>query len=213
MTPITPQQDLIVLTADKNTEWAIRGVLCRTASLSIRAVSADYYVHPEHDPGCLRKAGEFLASFVSMYEHALVVLDREGCGHELAGRTELEASIEAQLRSKGWGDRAAAIVIDPELEVWVWSTSRHVPTELGWEGTETSFWAWIKDQGYLKEDGTKPSSPKEALEKCLWKARQPRSSTLYKSLADKVSLAHCEDQSFAKLRDTLRSWFPSAASH
>lgn len=207
MTLITSAKDLVVLTADKNAEWAMRGILSRYRSLGIRPVSADYYVHPERDPGCVRKAQDFLAPFAGSYDHALVVLDSEGCGQESVSRMELEADIEDKLGAKGWGDRAAAIVVVPELEVWVWSTSPHVPTELGWEGTADSLREWLNEKGYLQQNDTKPSDPKGAVEACLRRARKPRSSTLYKTLAEKVSLSECNDQAFVKLKEVLRTWF------
>jgi hypothetical protein len=52
--------------------------------------------------------------------------------------------------------------------------------------------------------------PKEALEKALYAARKPRSSAIYQSLAEMVSLARCSDRAFIKLKETLRKWFQDA---
>jgi hypothetical protein len=44
----------------------------------------------------------------------------------------MENDLEARLSQSGWPSGCcAAIVIDPELELWVWSRSPHVPAVLG----------------------------------------------------------------------------------
>ena len=50
MSPV-PQKDLIILVADKNMEFAVRGILTRLEALGIRDITYDLYVHPERDPG------------------------------------------------------------------------------------------------------------------------------------------------------------------
>ncbi len=132
MTP-AGSRDLIVLVADKNTEFSIRGLLSkRSSALRIRPLVFDIFVHPQRDPGCLRLAHDFLRPHSSRYGHALVVLDRDGCGQEhRKKRTELEQQIEERLAQSGWSTgRAAAVVIEPELEAWVWSQSPHVEAGL-----------------------------------------------------------------------------------
>jgi hypothetical protein len=53
MSPAPRRKDLVVLAADKNTEFTVRGLLdSRTAALGIRRVVFDVYPHPERDPGC-----------------------------------------------------------------------------------------------------------------------------------------------------------------
>lgn len=59
-----PQADLVILTADKDAQLALRGIVSRQKSLQIRSIKADFHVHPERDPGVLRGAHEFLRSFV-----------------------------------------------------------------------------------------------------------------------------------------------------
>jgi len=201
------QKDLIALVADSNAESAVRGLLSRRPSLGIREISADVYVHPERDPGCCRKAHEFLRSFAKAYHHALVLFDREGSGRDDQTRVELEAQVADRLSRAGWGERSEVVVLDPEIDIWVWSGSPHVARMLGWEGPRAELDAWLVDQGFLEPGQAKPSRPKEALEKALWVARKPRSSALYRGLAEKVSLRQCEDAAFLKFKETLRRWF------
>ena len=199
--------DLVVLVADKNMEYAVRGILSRTDSLNIREVSALFHVHPEHDPGCFLRGHLFLNLYIKHCAHALILLDREGSGQENLVRDSMEAEIERQLTRCGWGDRAAAIVIEPELDIWVWSNSPHVDSVLGWEGKSPKLRDRLRNEEYLLEGVVKPERPKEALEFALRIAHKPRSSSLYRQIAQKVSLERCIDPSFVKLKSTLQKWF------
>ncbi|MFA7059937.1 MAG: hypothetical protein WC156_03875 [Pedobacter sp.] len=201
-------QDMVVLVADKNMEFAVKGIFGRFQSMKMREVNPVFHVHPEHDPGCLLRGHMFLNLFVHQFAHALILLDREGCGQEIRPREALEAEIETRLSQSGWGNRAASIVIDPELEIWVWSDSPHVDSVLGWEGKNLALRHWLQQSGFLAAGQVKPERPKEALELALRTARKPRSSSLYLQLAQKVNLERCIDQSFIKLKTILQEWFP-----
>ena len=207
MTGRTRENDLIVLVADKNMASAVEGLLSRPEALEISAIQRDIYTHPERDPGCLRKSADFLKPFTSDYAHALVLLDRDGCGMDQLSRQELEQQVETQLDSGGWGDRAAAIVIDPELEAWVWSDSPHVSSILGWGDRTPDLQTWLQEEGFLSEGLQKPVKPKEAVERVLRLARKPRSSVIYEELATRVSVRRCTDPAFGKLKEVLKAWF------
>jgi hypothetical protein len=128
------QRDIIFLVADRNMAAAVRGMLGRPKSLGIRPVQAVIRTHPEHDPGCYLNAYDFLRAFRNRYAHAMVIFDREGCGNDSLLREGLESEVEGTLARTGWADRARAVVIDPELESWVWSDSPEVDIALGWAG-------------------------------------------------------------------------------
>ena len=59
----------------------------------------------------------------------------------------------------------------------------------------------------LDAEDVKPSKPKEAVELALRHVGKPRSSALFKSLAESVGLRRCTDAAFLKLRATLSAWF------
>jgi hypothetical protein len=199
--------DLVVLAADKNTEYGLRGLLARHRSLGIRAISVQTYVHPNHDPGCAQKSHEFLHPFCEDYARAIVVFDHDGCGREHRTPIELEEDVRQQLAANGWGNRAAAIVIDPELESWVFAASPHVETCIGWSNGVRAK-AWLHQQGFWPADAIKPPDPKAALEAALRKLKRPRSSSIYKCLAESVGLNSCVDPAFARLKGILQPWFP-----
>ena len=124
-------KDLVVLAADRNIEYAVRGILERPQALDIRSISYDSFCHPRRDPGCLNESHDFLRPLAGQYKHALVMFDHEGCGRETETPGTLADRVEEQLRRNGWPETAQAVILAPELEVWVWSPSPHVADCLG----------------------------------------------------------------------------------
>ncbi len=202
-------KDLVCLVPDRDIEETMRSLLGRHRALGIRPISFDLLVHPEHDPGCRSRSADLLRRYLQRCNHALVVFDRDGCGSEHQDRTEIEEDLEEDLCKNGWQDRAAAVVIDPEVEAWVWSPSSHVDAVLGWKDRSPDLRTWLVEYGYLDAESEKPGRPKEALDEAIKTIGKPHSSSLFRQLAAKVSITKCSDPAFAKLRGTLEAWFPS----
>jgi hypothetical protein len=200
------QQDLVVLVADKNMEAAIDGILRRPRALRIRDIRWKIYVHVQRDPGCLLRSADFLRSLRQLFANALVVFDHSGCGRDAEARQVLEAATEERLALSGWGSRAAAICIEPELEQWVWTGSPHVATSLGW--TEGDPRSWLETHGLWRPDHPKPDDPKRAVDMILRATGKRHSSSLFQELASQVSLQSCSDPAFCRLVQVLREWFP-----
>jgi hypothetical protein len=204
-------RDLIVLAADGSMKAALTEMLKRNDSLEIRQILPEILIHEQRDPGVLRGAAALLQAQAKHYHHALAICDRHGCGKEAYSREQLEEIIEQQLAAH-WAGRAAAVVIDPELENWFWAESHHVAETLDWPGGMPRLRDWLIAQDLLTSGRTKPIDPKEALERALRSRRIPKSGALFKSLAAKVSLRSCVDPAFLKLRETLRAWFPATGT-
>lgn len=202
--PTISQKDLVILVADKDTNAAIQGLLQRHNALGIRQISVDVFVHVGHDPGVLNGAHEFLAPLTAQYAYALVMFDREGCGRKESAEN-LSQEVQSRLNGVGWSQRSNVIVLDPELEVWVWSDSPHVPVALRLSSDNLES---LLRTNYRPEGQVKPIHPKEAMEEALYRSRTPRSSSIYSRLAQRVSLERCKDQAFLRLKDCLRKWFP-----
>jgi len=201
--------DLVCLAADKNIEAAIDGILQRSVSLGIRGVRCETIVHPNRDPGCFHQSGELLRGYRDRAAHALVVLDWAWDGAPAATGEELEETLESSL---GLGDWARAVVIDPELEVWVFSGSPHVAVALGWQEGMPALREALNDQELWYPEHAKPQDPKAAVEWALRRARKPRSSALFRDLALHVGLSHCQDRAFLRLKGLLVGWFGVASS-
>lgn len=200
-------KDVVVLVPDKNTEYAVRGLLGRHQSLRIRPLSQDIFVHPHRDPGCLNEAHDFLRPFAAEYDHALVMFDHEGCGREGEAPDTLGERVRGLLRRNGWMDRADVVVLAPELEAWVWSSSPHVEACLGWAGRQPSLRKWLAANGYWPAGHDKPPCPKEAMEAALGLVHEPRSSSIYLQLASRVSLRGHSEPAFLYFTQTLERWF------
>lgn len=205
-------KDLFVLVADSNMKATVQALLSRTEAMSIRVVNAEIRTHPQKDSGCCGGGVEFLSAFPRQFYRALLMFDREGCGKEDLASVDIERMIEERLSHVGWNDRARVVVLDPELETWVWSSSPHVEECLGWRNQSIPLRRWLLDRGYLCHANGKPVRPKEAMEEALYATRTPRSSAIYRRLAETVSWRGCVDRAFLRLQDILREWFGSTGS-
>jgi hypothetical protein len=203
--------DLVILVADADMEFTLRGLLSRPEALPIRAVTYQIHRHVHRDPGCLLEGHDFLRSFVNRHAHGLILFDRHGSGDEASPRESLERMVENRLSGSGWGDRAAAVALDPELEVWVWSDSPHVDRCLGWQGRLTRLRRWLADQRLWPEGAAKPPAPKLTMRRALREANRGLSASIFRELAGSVSFDRCTDPAFLKLRRLLTNWFPPSS--
>jgi hypothetical protein len=138
----------------------------------------------------------------------LVVFDQEGAGGPNDSPSEMILACESKLASCGWRDRAKAVVIQPELEAWVWSDSNEVDAALAWKGQDSDLRNWLVAKGYLESRQSKPKRPKETLTAALRFTGKPTSSSIFQDLARRVSIRRCKDPAFERLRTILREWFP-----
>lgn len=196
-------KDLVALVADNTMKAALENVLQRSNSLGIRPVTSDLYSHPRHDPGVLKESAMFLEPLRAQYENALVMFDRQGSGQEDKSAEELQDAVQSQLDRAGWADHSGVVVLDPELEIWVWSDSPHVSQVLGIAPSDLN---QLLSQ-HRSSGNFKPSRPKELMEKVLRQSHIPRSSSLYADLARLVGVDRCTDPAFLQLRSCLTKWF------
>ena len=204
-----PETDLVVLLPGKDERAMIEGLLARGASLGIRPVRPEFVVHHQRDPGCYKNAEALLRLFANRARHALVMFDHEGSGQEGRSAREVEEDVRDRLRRSGWEDRAEVLVLEPELETWVWSDSPVVAEALGWERREPPLRRWLEERGLWNPGEPKPHRPKEAVEAALETVRLSRSSAIYGRIAAGVSLKRCVDPSFLRLTQILKEWFPA----
>ncbi len=202
------EKDLVVLVADKDMQHALKGLLSRPRAMGIRPIAHDIHVHPQHDPACVREGLSFLSDFVKQYRHGLLLFDHQGSGRETTAPEELQREMDQRFASSLWGERARTVVVDPELEAWVWSDSPHVAKVAGWSGRKPPLRDWLVENGWMSAGALKSPCPKEAFHAALHAAGIPRSTSLYQQIAERVSLKGCKDRSFQRLRCTLQEWFP-----
>lgn len=202
------RKDLIVLVADQDMKAALEALLARSESLGIRPIQFEVRPHPRHDAGCRTQSAEFLRPFINKFAHALVLFDHEGSGAEQTAVSELEDEIRNGLSQTGWNGRAHVIVLEPELEAWVWSDSPLLDDCCGWSGQSRALREWVADQFQIQDNG-KPARPKEAFHAVLRMTKKIPSSSLFRVLASKVGLRRCQDRALLQLKTTLADWFPA----
>ena len=200
--------DLFCLVADKNMEAAISALLERPESLGIRRIEREIVVHAYRDPGCFHHAADYLRGYRSRANHALVILDHAWDGVPANTAAEVESQLETRLQRDDIGGWARAVVIEPELEAWVFSDSPHVGAALGWAGSSPALREALAHQNLWPTEVNKPDDPKKAMEWALRQRKLPRSSSIYREMASKVSTQSCTDRAFQRLRGLLQGWFP-----
>lgn len=202
-------KDLILLMADLDAELTMKGLLLRHRALGIRPVGYDIIRHAMRDSGCRRDAATQLRGYHGRYAHALVIFDRHGCGADTTERDVIEREVEEQLARSGWPEgHSACIVLDPELESWVWSDSPEVARVLGWREGMAALIRELREREFVNEGEWKPRDPKAAMKHILRRARIPHSAALFARLAAGVGLSRCHDPAFHKFVHALRRWFP-----
>ena len=200
------EKDVFALVADKSMEQAFEGLLAQHEKLRIRQIRYDIEVHPRRDPGCRTQAIPLLRPRLHSHRHTLVVFDHHGCGSN-ASRKNLQREVQENLELNGWENRCKVIVIEPELENWVWAPSGKVSEILGWGSDFHALRQWLQTRGLWSDSDLKPFDPKRAMQEALRHKRVRRSSTLFKRIADISQPQDCQDPAFIELRETLQDWF------
>jgi hypothetical protein len=196
--------DLVVLVPDKNTEYAVHGALNRPESLGIRAVDFRIVVDPGRDGGVRKRGTQILRLERHQFTHAVLMFDYEGSGAAMSA-ANLETELDATLAAH-WGEAAKAIVIEPEMDIWMWGAETHIRDVVGWPAPP-GIREWLVARGFVFGVHGKPERPKEAMDALFREVRVPRSSSHYGALAGRLSLARCQDAAFMRLRAALIRWF------
>lgn len=199
-------KDLIVLVPDKNIKFGLEALLRRTQSLKIRPIEFDIFIHPERDPGIYNDAHNFLRGFIDKYKYSIIFMDYEGCGQETKNVVELHNEVKSNLEKNGWKNRCEVIVLNPEVEVWLWVDSHHFYSFFDFNDYE-ELKEFLMKNGKWGRKQNKPDKPKEAFEYLLWIKRIPRSSSLYKSFAEKINFDKCSLDSFISFKAIIKNWF------
>lgn len=209
---MTTSRELIILVADGTMAAVLRAFFERPFHHAMGCAPFDFdptndIVHdPLHtDGGVHRRCHELLRRYLSTHRHALVVLDRQFGAERPA--EEVRVDIEHRLQSNGWAGRAAAAVIDPELEVLLWQDNPNVERALRHKGP--SLRQLLARDGRWPVGAPKPAAPKEVIQSLLRSNRAGPPMVVYSQIARAVSTAGCVDPAFHRIRDALRGWFPA----
>jgi hypothetical protein len=203
------KRDLIVVAADRAAQVMLIELLDRfPLALGLRPFTYEVIVHENRDPGCYTMGVEKLDLKAKEFEYCILIFDHEGCGAEHKSPPEIEIELEKQLTKGLWTDRNAVIVIEPELENWVWTNSIHTSAAIGWGNDREGLRSWLVAKAWLEPNEEKPKRPKEAMEAShKFKLNTPITSDTFQSIAAKASFKSCTSPSFQKFRSTITTWF------
>jgi hypothetical protein len=200
--------DLVCLVADQNMKAVVETLLKRHQSLGIRPLRVDVIPHPQHDPGCFLAPAPLLSIYTKQATHGLVLLDRDWDGVPANSAAELAAVVETRLTNlpSGW---ARCIVIDPELEAWLFTRSPRLDEALGWRDRQPDLASALASRSLWHRDADKPAAPKAAIKWALSQVGKQTSSSIYRQIAEHLGLGKCTDPSFQRFRTILQTWFPA----
>ena len=199
-------RDLVILVPCKCTEFTVRGALPRSEALGIRPVTFTVIVDQGRDGGVRSRGVQLLSMRRREFSHAMMVFDYEGCGSKREP-LELEQELDKAL-SVQWGGCGKAIVVQPEIDVWLWGAEPHLREVVDWS-RQDGIRDWLFKRGFAFDKMSKPIRPKEALEAIFLECGLPRSASIYAEVSARLSLGRCSDAAFGRLRGQLRDWFPA----
>lgn len=202
------QRDVVFLVADGSMEQMLRGFFGRPnfhRSLGCGRFTVDpgqdLIVASRRDSEVFGQAHELLRPYLTSHARAIAMLDNAWDGSP--GTDAIKEQVTKRL-AESW-DESAVIVIDPELEAWVWQDNPNVPTALGAPADSRRL---LDAAGHWPNGQPKPQDPKETLEYLRARHGADRSKAVFRRVAERVSVRGCIDPAFLHLRDTLRDWFP-----
>lgn len=178
-------KDLSVLTADADMLAVFRAILDRPDALGIRSISFEINRHVNRDAGVFGTGPEPLRAIPKKdFRYFVVAFDHHGSGCNRPP-DQCARTVQDRLDSCTFTDRSAVVVIDPELEEWLWRDPSAITN-------------------HAEADAT--SDPKEKLRQVF--KRKPRPQD-FEQIAARADLqAWNSSPSFRILKETLQNWFP-----
>ena len=209
-------RDLVILVAD-GTMKAVFDAFFNRARWDLRLQCAafdlwpqeDIFYDPLHtDGGVYKSAHELLRPYLNTHTRSVVVLDQQFGGELPAEQVRLE--ILQNLRANGWAqDRCSVIVIDPELEIWLWQDNANVAQAIGFTGP--SLRQHLQQVGKWPVGAAKPLKPKKTMQEFITPRKGLKTKVVYSRIARSVSVTGCTNPAFQLFAGTLRGWFPPTA--
>lgn len=157
------------------------------------------------DGGVYKRCDAILRGYQRTHDRALVVIDQQFGGE--CPSIQVRDEMLDRLRRSGWRDGAVqVVVIDPELEVWLWQDNGNVQQALRYQGPLRQD---LIGSGEWPQEVPKPLQPKDTMLRLIRMTRAGTAMAVYAKIASKVSVNGCTDSSFAAFRSTVQGWFPS----
>lgn len=166
-----------------------------------------------NDPLVMKHGPSLLRPYKETHRHAVVVLDF-AFEHKKTPQ-EIIAELKRAMIGAGWEDsRFEVVVIQPELEVWLWQDNPCLQ-EIFYRNLSPQERAstpplrdWLREQTLWPDCHPKPPDPKSAMKQAASAFRAGSPSAVFSEVFRRISTHGCQDVAFHSLRDALRRWFP-----
>ncbi len=206
-------RDLVILVPDLQCDATLTGFFQRDGfhhSLGCRPFAfdrrQDLLRETKNDPGVWKNSHEILRLRRRTHRYALIVLDNAWDGSP--GVAQIESDITGNMTTCGWPrNQFEVVVINPELESWIWQDHVHVERAFGHQGPP-SLRERLRTADLWPDGNHKPPDPKAAVEAVQKWYRFGPPSPVFAEIAMKISVKHCVDPAFQKMLYALQTWFP-----
>ena len=171
----------------------------------------DLFRVPGHtDGGIWKHAGNNLRLFRDKYQRAVIILDADFKPHP--GADVLRRDISAAMIQSGLKtEQFAVIVIEPELEAWLWSPNLNVALAFGHKDFDQLRGALERERLWNPGE-PKPTDLKRARDRAARLGGKKTGGQIFKGVFSKISSRACErcvEPGFVAMRAALQDWFPA----
>lgn len=171
-----------------------------------------------NDAEVFYRAADRARSRLKTHQKLVVILDEAWDDKRAPDAATIKERLTQDLYAKGWEyDRFVVIVIQPELENWIWNDTAHMHRVFrfdqipGFTSARDYFReAKVDSAGkrcHWPEQASKPTNPKEALHMLCRESRAKPDAAKYADVVCGVNVLRCQEPGFQELLATLRRWF------
>ena len=180
---------------------------CRTFDFDFQQDVAVGVRSGNTDGGIHRRAHDLLRPYLPSHQNAVILLDKNFGGRLSAA--VVRGEILNNLLRNGWSAECVeVIVINPELETWLWQRGNpHVARGFQYNGP-VSLEVFLEAEGFWSAAALKPARPKDAACLLLQRFRGGVPIVVYARIIENISVRGCQDPAFHLLATALRRWFP-----
>jgi hypothetical protein len=159
------------------------------------------------DGGIHRRAHALLRPYLPSHQNAVVILD-QNFGRRLPAAV-VRGEILNNLLRNGWSAECVeVVVIDPELEVWLWQRGNpHIARAFRYNES-VSLEAFLEAAGFWSAAASKAARPKETARLLIRQYNAGVPMVVYTRIIENISVRGCQDPAFNLLASALRRWFP-----
>lgn len=180
---------------------------CRTFDIDFQQDVVVNVRNGNTDGGIHWRAHILLRRYTRSHQNAVVMLD-QNFGGQLSAAV-VRGEILGNLLRHGWSAECVeVVVIDPELEIWLWQRRNpHIASAFGYNGA-VSLEEFLEAEGFWPSAAMKPAKPKEAAYLLLRRYRTGVPMVVYTRIIEHISVGGCQDPAFSRLVGALQRWFP-----